>query len=252
MANDTQNYIVIGGTGGIGSAVCRMLAHKGANLFLVARNAEKLKASAEKIRQDFGINIEYQGGDMTRPDEVKAVFSKALEMYPQIHGVTHLVGSILLKPIHLMSDDEFEETLTINARSAFYVTRSAIESMMKTGGSIVLASTVATLVGLMNHDAIAMAKSAINGLVRSAAATYAPKHIRVNAVAPGLVDTPLAEKITSSENALKISQSMHPLGRIGQPDDVATAITWLLTPESSWVTGQIISVDGGMSTVRPR
>ena len=252
MANDPQNYMVIGGTGGIGHAVAEMLAEKGANLFLVARDADKLQATAKELAQKHGVQVESSAGDMTKSNDVKAVFAKALEVYPQLNGMTHLVGSILLKPIHLMSDEEFEETLTINARSAFYTTRSAVEAMMKSGGSIVLASTVATLVGIMNHDAIAMAKSAINGLVRSTAATYAPKNLRVNAVAPGLVDTPLAEKITSNESALKTSQSMHPLGRIGQPNDVATAITWLLTPESSWVTGQIISIDGGISTVRSR
>ena len=123
---------------------------------------------------------------------------------------------------------------------------------MTDGGSVVLMSTVATRVGLANHEAIAAAKSGINGLVISAAATYANRNLRVNAVAPGLVRTPLSVKITGNELALKASTAMHPLGRIGDPADVAAAVAWLLDPATNWVTGQIIGVDGGLSTVRAK
>jgi NAD(P)-dependent dehydrogenase (short-subunit alcohol dehydrogenase family) len=123
---------------------------------------------------------------------------------------------------------------------------------MTGGGSIVLASTVAATIGLTNHEAIAAAKGAVNGLVLSAAATYAPRNIRVNAVAPGLVKTPLASRITSSEPALKASTAMHPLGRVGEPDDVAACVAWLLDPATTWVTGQIIGIDGGLGRVRAR
>jgi len=124
--------------------------------------------------------------------------------------------------------------------------------MLATGGSIVLASSVATKIGLVNHEAIAAAKGGINGLVLSAAATYASRNIRVNAVAPGLVRTPLAAKLTSNEASLKASMAMHPLGRIGEPDDVASAIAWLLDPKTTWVTGQILGIDGGLGSVRTR
>jgi NAD(P)-dependent dehydrogenase (short-subunit alcohol dehydrogenase family) len=123
---------------------------------------------------------------------------------------------------------------------------------MVAGGSIVLMSTAAARVGLANHEAIAAAKAGVVGLVISAAATYAPKGIRVNCVAPGLVRTPMTERLTANEASLKASVALHALGRIGEPADVAAAIEWLLDPAQTWVTGQVIGVDGGLGSVRSR
>ncbi|NBO93955.1 MAG: SDR family oxidoreductase, partial [Planctomycetia bacterium] len=114
----------------------------------------------------------------------------------------------------------------------------------------VLCSSAAARIGLPNHEAVAAAKAGIIGLTLSAAATYAPKNVRVNAVAPGLVRTPLTSRITGSEPALKASLSMHPLGRIGEPSDVASAIEWLLSPTQTWVTGQVIGIDGGLADLK--
>jgi NAD(P)-dependent dehydrogenase (short-subunit alcohol dehydrogenase family) len=123
---------------------------------------------------------------------------------------------------------------------------------MKQGGSIVLVSSAAARVGLANHEAIAAAKAGVIGLALSAAATYAPRGIRVNCVAPGLVRTPLTSRITENEAALKGSLAMHALGRIGEASDVASAMEWLLDPAQAWVTGQVIGVDGGLASLRPR
>jgi 3-oxoacyl-[acyl-carrier protein] reductase len=246
-------YVIIGAAGGIGSAVCRQLAAKGARLLLVGQTASKLECLAGELS-----GIRHDGeylthvADATESAEIDKSFAAAIEKFGVLAGATNLVGSILLKPAHLTTDAELEQTLRLNAHSAFFTVRAAVKAMMVTGGSIVLASTVAAKIGLMNHDAIATAKGAVNGLVLSAAATYAPKNIRVNAVAPGLVRTPLAAKITASEMALKASAAMHPLGRIGDPSDVATAICWLLDPATTWVTGQIIGIDGGLSTVKSK
>lgn len=124
--------------------------------------------------------------------------------------------------------------------------------MRSGGGSVVLMSTCAATVGLANHEAIAAAKGGVEGLVRAAAATYAPNAIRINAVAPGLVDTPLAAQITGNDAARKASEAMHPLGRIGDPGEIARVIAFLLDPYSAWITGQTFGVDGGLSRVRPR
>jgi NAD(P)-dependent dehydrogenase (short-subunit alcohol dehydrogenase family) len=124
--------------------------------------------------------------------------------------------------------------------------------MRSFGGSVVLMSSAAARIGLANHEAIAAAKAGIIGLTLSAAATYAAQGIRVNAVAPGLIDTPMTKRITSNETSLSASVAMHPLGRIGTPDEVAATIEWLLRPESSWITGQVIGVDGGLGVLKTR
>src|SRR5690606_21524138 len=111
-------------------------------------------------------------------------------------------------------------------------------------------STAAASTGLINHEAVAAAKAAVEGLTRSAAATYARSNIRCNAVAPGLVNTPMAERITKNPASLEASKAMHPLGRIGEPEDVASAIAWLVAPEQTWVTGQVLGVDGGLARLR--
>lgn len=246
-------YVILGAAGGIGSAVCRRLARRGARMLLVGRTAEKLDALTAALRESApdGMYVPHVA-DVTKSADVDAAFAQAVEAFGTITGATNLVGSILLKPAHLTTDAELEETLSLNTRSAFYTVRAAAKAMMTTGGSIVLASTVAASIGLTNHEAIATAKGAVNGLVLSAAATYAPRNIRVNAVAPGLVKTPLAAKITSSEVALKASTAMHPLGRVGEPDDVAACIAWLLDPATTWVTGQVIGIDGGLGSVRAK
>jgi 3-oxoacyl-[acyl-carrier protein] reductase len=244
------SYAIVGATGGIGSELCRTLAACGASLFLGARNESRLENLVLELRKNHRIAVHGFPLDATNSEEVDLFFSKAVAMHGPLSGAANLVGSILLKPAHQTNDFEFADTLAINLNTAFYVLRAAAKAMMGTGGSIVLASSVAAKIGLANHEAIAAAKGGVVGLVLAAAASYAGKGIRVNAVAPALVRTPLAEKITANELALKASTGMHPLGRIGEPTDVATAIAWLLDPATTWVTGQILSLDGGMSSVK--
>ena len=253
MTNSLPAYVVIGAAGGIGSAMCRMLARKGARLFLVGQTAGKLEAFAAEF-SELRPDGEYvpRVADATASADIDACFAEASAKFGKLAGATNLVGSLLLKPAHLTTDAEFDQALRLNAHTAFYTVRAAAKAMMETGGSIVLASTVAARIGLVNHEAIAAAKGAVSGLVLAAAATYASRNIRVNAVAPGLVMTPLTAKITSNELSLKASTAMHPLGRVGEPNDVAAAIAWLLDPATTWVTGQTIGVDGGLSTVKAK
>lgn len=243
---EKRNYIIFGGTGGIGSEVCKRLADRGRRLMIGARTESRLSELAQEI------DAEYHVTDVTKSEEVQVCFERASELFGRVDGIVHCVGSVFLKPVHLISDEDWHETIDLNLHSAFYVLRGAARAMMKTGGSIVLMSSCAARVGLMNHEAIAAAKAGVIGLTLSAAATYAPRGIRVNCVAPGLVQTPLTEHITSNENALKVSEAMHPLGRVGKPQDIVPAIEWLLDPDSSWITGQVIGIDGGLATVRPR
>lgn len=251
--SDIPAHVVVGASGGIGSELCRRLVTRGpCKLMLAARDPAKLESLADELRAiNAQATVTTRALDATDSGAVDAVFAEATAEFGSISGAANLCGSILLKPAHLTSDAEFGDTLAVNLLTAFYVLRAAVKAMPN-GGSVVLMSTVATKIGLMNHEAIAAAKGAINGLTISAAATYAPRGLRVNAVAPGLVRTPLSARLTSSEATLKASTAMHPLGRIGEPGDVAEVVAWLLDPATVWVTGQIISVDGGLSSVRAK
>lgn len=235
--------LITGGSGGIGQALARRLRAQGCTVVVAARDAARLQALADEIGADA------RPTDVTVAAEVDSLVAHTLERHGRIDGVAHCVGSILLKPLHLTSDDDWARTLQLNLTSAFHVVR-AVVGKHRAALSIALVSTSAAAVGLPNHEAIAAAKGGLEGLVRATAATYAARGVRINAVAPGLVRTPLAARITGSEAALKTSLALHPIGRIGEPDDVAAVLELLLHPSHSWITGQIIGVDGGMSTLR--
>jgi 3-oxoacyl-[acyl-carrier protein] reductase len=235
--------IIFGASGGIGSALARRI--KGKSLLLVGRNEEKLRLLGEELHAPF------LSADVTKFEEVDRIFDEAVKQFGEIHGVVNSVGSIILKPAHLTSEAEWHQTLNVNLTSAFAIARSAGRTMTA-GGSVVLISTAAARTGLANHDAIAAAKGGILSLVLSAGATYASRGLRFNAVAPGLVATPLSERIVSNEASRKISLAMHALGRLGTPEDIASMIEWLLEPENSWVSGQVFGVDGGLATLRSK
>lgn len=237
-------YIIIGGSGGVGSAVAEKLNERGAKLALVAQDEEKLAAVAEPL------GARHYVADFTDNDAATACIKQINEECGPIRGVVHAVGSILLKPTHLTTPAEFDATIQKNLTSAFIALRASIPVLKDDGGSVVFFSSAAARIGMANHEPIAAAKAGIEGLVRAAAATYASKGIRVNAIAPGLVDTPLSKRIMSSEAGMKASLAMHPAGRIGKPADIATPVVWLLDPASDWVTGQVISVDGGLAALK--
>ncbi|MFT5090416.1 MAG: 3-oxoacyl-[acyl-carrier protein] reductase [Planctomycetota bacterium] len=248
MESPKQNpvYVVLGATGGIGSATCRLLAKEGARLILAGRSTDKLNALAHELNATSVVL------DATRFEEVEACFKQALEENGSVDGAVNCVGSLLLKPAHSTSPEEWEQTLATNLGSAFATVRAATSAMKSDGGSIVLLSSAAAEVGLVNHEAISAAKAGIIGLARAASASYANRGIRINCVAPGMVRTPLTAHITDNEMALKGSVAMHPLGRIGEADDIAAAIAFLLQPSQNWITGQVLGVDGGLAHVRTR
>lgn len=236
--------VIVGASGGIGSSLIELLTQNGWKLVLGARNEKALKALAEKWDQPF------LAGDARDCKYTDSLFKLAIDSFGSVQGATNLAGSILLKAAHQTTDEEFLETLQQNLFTSFNLVRSAIPHMRKEGGSVVLLSSVAARMGLSNHEAIAAAKAAVEGLTLSSAATYAAYKIRFNAVAPGLVKTPLSSKLTSNEMVLKASTQMHPLQKIGEPKDVASAIRWFLSPEQSWITGQILGADGGLGSVK--
>jgi NAD(P)-dependent dehydrogenase (short-subunit alcohol dehydrogenase family) len=235
-----HTFAIIGATGGIGSALARRLKTAGHRALLIGRTADRLQPLATELDFPFAV------ADAAQAESLQ----NALTTAGPLQGIVNCAGSVLLKPAHLTTDAEWSQTLQTNLTTAFNTVRSGARALMQTGGSIVLCSTAAARTGLANHDAIAAAKAGVIGLTLSAAATYAPRNIRVNCVAPGLVDTPLTAKIVGNEAALKTSTGMHALGRIGKPAHIASAIAWLLDAENDWVTGQVLGVDGGLGTLR--
>lgn len=244
------SLVIIGGiTGGIGSELARRLHAGGWHVAGYARDAAKLAALADTLP-----GLETAVCDATDPAAVTGTLAELTARGGgRLDAYVHCVGSILLKPAHLTSLDEWRQTLDLNLNSAFYGLKAAVGTMQAQGsGSIVLISSVAAGTGLPSHEAIAAAKGGIEGLVRAAAASYASRNVRINAVAPGLVDTPLAGGLLGNPAARAFSEKLHPLGRVGTPGNIASAIAYLLSNDADWVTGQVWSVDGGMSSVRPR
>lgn len=241
-------HILIGGAGGIGSAAARRLARSGARVVLAGRREAPLQALAAEL------GAEAHVVDARDSAAVEALFEEVHTRHGRIDGAANCAGSILLKPAHLISDAEFAETLAQNLSTAFHVLRAAAKRMMRQegGGAIVLCSSVAAQRGLLNHEAIAAAKAGVEGLALAAAASYARSGVRINCVAPGLTRTDLTRGITANEAIAKASAAMHPLGRIGSPDEVASALCWLLDREQAWVTGQVIGIDGGLGRVQAR
>jgi 3-oxoacyl-[acyl-carrier protein] reductase len=245
VSGSSDGVLVFGAYGGIGAAVARRLGASGVRLALSGRDSHRLKSLAQEL------DAMAVPADASVFSEVDDAVTRSVEELGSLAGVVSCVGSVLLKPAHLTSEEEFQATVQTNLTSAFAVLRASVRPMIRSGGgSIVLVSTAAAQIGLPNHEAIAAAKGGIDSLARSAAATYGRRGIRVNVVSPGLVETPLTERITSSEAARASSEAMHALGRIGKPDDVAGAVAWLLSDEAAWVTGQTLGVDGGLGSAR--
>jgi len=242
----SQRCLILGATGGIGQEVARRLAESGSRLLLGGRDAGKLASLSAELRQPVCL---VEAAD---PSSIDQAFAEAGTALGGLDAVVNCIGSVLLKPAHSTSWDEFQQVLTTNLGTAFAVAQNAGRMLRGQGGSVVLVSTAAARVGLANHEAIAAAKGGIEGLVRSAAATYASAGIRFNAIAPGLVKTPMTQRLWEDPQTAQVSMQMHALGRLGEPGDIARAIAFLLDPANGWITGQILGVDGGLGTIIPR
>ena len=239
---EDMRVFLIGAAGGIGSALARRLHADGHEVILAGRTEASLASLGAELSAEH-IVVDATGFD---------ALDQAVQRFGPVNAVVNCAGSLLLKPAHLTTQEEWRATVDLSLTTAFATVRAGARAMMNTGGSIVLCATAAARAGFANHEAVAAAKGGVISLTMSAAATYGSRNIRVNCVAPGLVSTPLTSRITQNEAALKASQGMHVLGRIGTPDDVASAMAFLVDPANSWITGQVIGVDGGLGTIRPR
>jgi NAD(P)-dependent dehydrogenase (short-subunit alcohol dehydrogenase family) len=223
-----KNIVLVGGNSGIGKAVAAQLQENGATIFSYSRTGEGTAAV------DFSTDFEELPG------------------LPEIiDGVVYCPGTINLKPFHRISIADFKQEMEVNFYGAIRLLQACLKGLKKSSSpSVVLYSTVAVQTGMGFHAGIASAKGAVEGLTRSLAAEWAPNKIRVNAIAPSLTETPLASALLSTPEKKEASDKRHPLGRVGRPEDIAEATVFLLSEKSSWMTGQILHLDGGMSHLK--
>jgi NAD(P)-dependent dehydrogenase (short-subunit alcohol dehydrogenase family) len=239
-------YLILAASSGIGRATAELLHEQGHALFLTARSRERIESLADLLGSS------HAAVELTDFAATEDVFSLAASRLGALDGVVNCAGSVVLKAAHATSRQSYEEAIAASLTTAFSTVRAAAAKMSESGSSVVLIASAAAVIGLANHEAIAAAKAGVVGLTLSAAATYAHHNIRFNAVAPGLTQTPATESLTRNPTARRVSQAMHALGRLGEPADIARAIAFLLDPANSWITGQVLAVDGGLSRVHPR
>ncbi len=232
----SEKYLIVGATGSIGSNLATQLYDSNKEVHLVGRNEDETKSLSEKLGFTYTIVDVLEDGFV---DKIKSDID-------DIKGIAYCVGSIDLKPLKISSESDFNKCMKLNLYSAVELIKGFQDSLKKNKGSIVLFSTVAAQRGFTNHSIIASAKAAVEGLAVSIAAEFAPD-IRVNCVALSLINSKIAQPILKNTALAQGIAKAHPLKRIGEGKDGAALAKFLLTEESSWVTGQVIAVDGGRS-----
>ncbi len=226
-----KNILLIGGSYGIGAAIALQLNNE-TNVFIASRTNENLPTGATYLKFDA---TENSINDLDLPDT--------------IDGLVYCPGSINLKPFSMLKPEAFLEDLQLNFLSLVQILKDLYPKLKASQqASVVVFSTVAVKVGMPFHTSVAAAKGALEGFSKSLAAEWAPT-IRVNAIAPSLTDTPLAKRLLGNEKKKEKMDERHPLKRVGEVEDIANMATFLLSDKSSWMTGQILGVDGGMSTL---
>ncbi len=232
----SEKYLIFGATGSVGSSLAEQLKNSGNDIHLVARNEGEVKVIADKL------GCSYTVADVLEDGFIEKVKSDVNE----IKGIAYCVGSIDLKPLRMVTEADMNKCMKLNLYSAIEVIKGFQESLKKNKGSVVLFSTVAAQRGFTNHTIIASAKAAVEGLTVTLAAEFAP-HIRVNCIAPSLSKSKIAEPMLKNPAIAEGIAKAHPLKRLGEGKDSAALAKFLITEESSWITGQIIAVDGGRS-----
>jgi NAD(P)-dependent dehydrogenase (short-subunit alcohol dehydrogenase family) len=235
-----KKILILGGTGSIGSSLAFEIKKLGYKPVLIARNKNDLERISKKL------NCDYFLCDVLESKKLEEIINDIGE---DVYGLAYCVGSINLKPLKLAKESDFIESYKINTLGAINAIKSAQSSLLKNNGSILLFSTIAVKQGFVNHSVISTAKGALEGLTLSLAAELAPK-IRVNCIAPSLTDSKMSQNFIKNDNIKKAIEIMHPRPKIGKGEDFAVMGAYLLSSNNNWITGQILHIDGGRSSLR--
>ena len=238
---EKQKIVIVGGSGTIGSAIAKEVLYEGFTPHIIGRNKELIEENAHKL------NCPYSIADVLETEKLISCLAEIDNVY----GVAYCVGSIDLKPIHLAKENDYLHSYKLNTVGAIFTIKALLPKLRQNKGSILLFSTVAVQQGFNNHTIISTAKGAIEGLTLSLAAELSP-NIRVNCIAPSLTESKMSKTIISNEKIKKAIEDLHPIPKIGEANDYSKLSAFLLGKNNTWITGQIIHIDGGRSTVRKK
>ncbi len=238
--------IVTGGSRGIGLATAKMFSEEGANVMITSRDSKRLQEASSGIK-----NAEAVAADIKSQDQVNSVVQKTIDRFGKIDILVNNAGIFRVgKILHEISENEWSEVIDVNLTGQFRFAKAVIPHMLESGGSIVNVSSDAGLKAYENFyaDAYSVSKAGLILLTKSAALEYAKNKIRVNCVCPGTVETDMIQSLCKTEEQRQALNTDHPLGRIGQPEEIAKAILYFASGDSEWVTGSVFAIDGGEST----
>jgi len=238
----SDKIIIVGGSGSIGASIAKEVIDDGLEPHLVGRNFYTLKETAEKIKCSYSV------ADVTNTDEFTKILKK---IEGNICGVAYCVGSINLKSLSLAYENDYIDSFKVNTLGAVIAVKALKEKLIKNNGSVLLFSSIAAKQGFTNHTIVSTSKGGIEGLTVSLAAELSP-NVKVNCIAPSLTESRMSESFLSNETLKKNIESLHPIPKIGSPEDHSKLASYLLGKNNHWITGQIFNIDGGRSSVRKK
>ena len=236
--------IITGGGSGIGKAIAMAFVREGAKVVIAGRDGKKLKAAAAEI----GPDCLAMSADVSKANDVQKLVSAVIEKFKRINILVNNAAVLLPGTAESLSEEDFDQTFDINVRGLWLVSRAVLPHMRASGGgSIINIASVLSLLGARNRVAYAASKGAVMAMTKAMALDHAAENIRVNCIAPGIVETEMVARFSTDENARKQRIAMHPMGRFGQPGEIASAAVFLASDESGWTTGSVLTIDGGYS-----
>jgi len=237
--------LVTGGSRGIGFAIAKILSDNGASVVITSKNSEKIKQAETKISNSFGITC-----DIKKKNEVQNVLEQTIKKFGKLDILVNNAGIFpKIKLLHEIEEEEWNEILDVNLTGQFRFTKEAIPHLQKTSGCIINISSDAGLKAYQgfNADAYSASKAALIVLTKCWALEYAKNKIRVNCICPGVVDTDMTKPFLKNQKDIEFMNNEHPLGRIGQPEEIGKSVLYFASDDALWITGAILAVDGGES-----